>query len=346
MRKKKSLKYGFVLLIATAVSGCWAEITPTPLPQISQAPTTTMTIITPPNSIAIPSLSPTVTPTPTVIPSFQGIIAILSASRIFSSIALLDLKTGTIQNFTETGADSISWSSDGSWLAFDSAFPSDEQHDIYKISSSGSELVRLTNKPQYETDLAWSPDGNFIAYSYWNGIALISADGLVSSVITSSEGYQRFPTWSPDGKQVAYMYLEKYGAPRELRIMDANGTNDRLVKLFPFAYGTIDWSPDGKWIVLISGTEPEECGDIYTIRPDGSDLTRLTELSGCATEAVWSPDGKYLAYVGRNKAHGNVMTWGWQVYIMDFASKNTYAVTNEQDWMIFRIDWSYSANSK
>lgn len=333
-----------MLLIIVSIVGCSTEMTPTML-QPTQTPTTATLSMTK-RSTVVPSLSPTAVSTPTVTPSFQGIIAILSASRIYSSIALLDLKTGTIQNFTENGADSISWSPDGSWLAFDGAFPSDEQHDIYKISSSGSELVRLTNTPQYETDLAWSPDGNFIAYSYWNGIAVISADGFLSSVFTSSEGSQRFPTWSPDGKQIAYMYLEEYGAPRELRIIDADGKNDSLVKLFPFAYGEIDWSPDGKWIVLISGTEPEECGDIYTIRPDGSDLTRLTELSGCATEAVWSPDGKYLAYVGRNKARGNVMTWGWQVYIMDLASRNVYAVTNEQDWMIFRIDWIYSANSK
>jgi len=48
------------------------------------------------------------------------------------------------------------------------------------------------------------------------------------------------------------------------------------------------WSPDGKWVffssdrgghrdeVLLSGVAGQSAGDIYAVRPDGSDLRRLT----------------------------------------------------------------------
>jgi Tol biopolymer transport system component len=37
--------------------------------------------------------------------------------------------------------------------------------------------------------------------------------------------------------------------------------------------------------------------DVYLVRPDGTDLRRLTSLSGFDGDAIWSPDGSRLAFV-------------------------------------------------
>ena len=36
--------------------------------------------------------------------------------------------------------------------------------------------------------------------------------------------------------------------------------------------------------------------DIYTIRPDGTDLTRLTDAEGNDAHSLWSPDGNFILF--------------------------------------------------
>jgi Tol biopolymer transport system component len=132
--------------------------------------------------------------------------------------------------------------------------------------------------------------------------------------------------------------------------MDANGKNTHLIKEFPFAFGgSIDWSPKGDWIAIIYEKEiysDGACGDIYLIRPDGNDLTKLTELKNCAAQVVWSPDGEYLAFIGRNNSRANMEYLGSQIYIMDVSSRDIYQITSKIIWFISEIDWSYTATLK
>jgi Tol biopolymer transport system component len=42
---------------------------------------------------------------------------------------------------------------------------------------------------------------------------------------------------------------------------------------------------------------PEQPRDIYVMRSDGSEMTRLTDGRGHAKHASWSPDGRRIAFV-------------------------------------------------
>jgi Tol biopolymer transport system component len=353
MKKKKFFRYGFVLLIATVISGCWAEITQTPLPQILQTPTATMTIITPPSSIVTPSFSPTVAPTPIVKLLLRGVIAVNIFSRKYTHFALIDLETGEIQNFMAFGS-SPSWSPDGQWLAFVNVSRSGGDTKLFKLRPDGTDLTMVANVNSQLIDyLKWSPDGQFIMYSFQQdttyGIAIVSADGGSPRVITDGNRAPYSLTWSPDGKHIAYFYVEGSQAPIELRVIDVNGENAKPVNKFAHVPGgDVAWSPDGQWLAIIYEKAPGKsemvCNEIYLIKPDGSELTRLTDLlaqSRCAERVVWSPDGKYLAFVGRNITSGqaNSVDEEQQIYVMDMESKAISAITNEQDWFIYSIDW-------
>jgi Tol biopolymer transport system component len=128
----------------------------------------------------------------------------------------------------------------------------------------------------------WSPAGNEIALSvgrYFRAaglppaqIALIKPDGSDFRLIVDDELNNGFPTWSPDGMRLAY----KRG--NQLVIMSLA---DR--KVTPLTDGTYydnfpQWSPKGDVIMFTSFRDGDF--DLYTIRPDGTGLRRLTEAPG------------------------------------------------------------------
>lgn len=62
------------------------------------------------------------------------------------------------------------------------------------------------------------------------------------------------------------------------------------------------WSPDGKRIAFSSHrsdpdpTDDIEVSDVFTMRPDGTDVLKLTDSTGFNGNPSWSPDGRWLAY--------------------------------------------------
>lgn len=116
---------------------------------------------------------------------------------------------------------------------------------------------------------------------------------------------------SPDGKRIAYH--QNY----QIVLADADGSNARRVETGqPFNF-VPTWSPDGKWVLFVSG-EHYNCHP-YLVRADGTGLRKLADRNGYrgVTEfldvpdfhggssdvPVWSTDGTaifYTAKVGEN----------------------------------------------
>src|SRR5206468_8909669 len=76
------------------------------------------------------------------------------------------------------------------------------------------------------------------------------------------------------------------------------------------------WSPDGSIIVFeteqtvsLSGQERQP-GDIFVMKPDGTDLRRLTEDSAPDYAAVWSPDGALIAFSSNRHANADIFIIG------------------------------------
>jgi Tol biopolymer transport system component len=132
------------------------------------------------------------------------------------------------------------------------------------------------------------------------------------------------PRFSPDGSQIVFSqplpidpsWPKINGEPYPgflggLFGVDADGQNLRQIvpSGMPMdwpSYGSADWSPDGTHLVLEVGfasnpvPNPGEVGytitptvDIYTIRPDGTDLRRLTSDGG-SLDPSWTAAGRIL----------------------------------------------------
>ncbi len=193
-------------------------------------------------------------------------------------------------------------SADGQRIAFVSDRAGGGNWEIYVMNSDGTHQRRLTNTPgEDEAVPAWSPDAEQIAYATdFNGdskIWVMNTDGSDRKQLASG----LFPSWSPDGERIAYTaYL---GEQPYLAVMNVDGSERRILgasvihRLLSIGGGEEPaWSPDNERVAYVS-ERSEDNSEIYVMNSDGSERTRLTNLSGHDHwPPTWSPDGTRLAF--------------------------------------------------
>ncbi len=98
------------------------------------------------------------------------------------------------------------------------------------------------------------------------------------------------PVWSPDAKQIAFVTIDE-----RIWVSDVDGKNKGTVAQVSGQYcHQPDWSPDGQWIAFASDREGNI--ELFKVRSDGTELTRLTEHPGIDCRPRWSRDGQWLLF--------------------------------------------------
>ena len=105
------------------------------------------------------------------------------------------------------------------------------------------------------------------------------------------------PCFSPDGKQIAYVTTSE-----QLWTIDADGKNKSLVVQVDGQYcHQPHWSPDAEWIAFSSDRDGNV--EIYKVRPDGTDLTRLTRHDRFDCRPRWSRDGEWILFTSNRSGN-------------------------------------------
>lgn len=251
-----------------------------------------------------------------------------------------------IRQIRSSGAYNIKLSPNGKEIGF-------VMHgDVYVTSIEYRTTKQITNTPEQERYIDFSPDGRTIIYdSERNGVWQIYATTmknkdekqfayateLVEERLTQSDQTSFQPKFSPDGKQIAFW--ENRGT---LRVMDAKGKNVKTAMDGKFVYsysdGDIDftWSPDSKWLLSsYIGVGGWNNSDIALVNASGNgEIHNLTESGYNESNAKWVLDGKAMLFCSDRAGYRSHGSWGaeYDAYLMffDLEAYERYRMNKEE----------------
>lgn len=132
-------------------------------------------------------------------------------------------------------------------------------------------------------------------------------EGVDRSSQTAAEQVERMarvgscssPSFSPDGERLAFV-SNLSGVPQVWTVATACGW-PRLVTTLADTVQQVEWSPSGDWLAVSAAPGGGMNGQIYLVRPDGTDVRRITP-GGREGNFLgpWLPDGSGLI-VGSNR---------------------------------------------
>lgn len=186
------------------------------------------------------------------------------------------------------------------------------------VQSDGSDdrplLAAYDSQVQIQEHGAWSPDGkSLLVTGGGNDTGNAAKDTFICDVdeqfhasnlrkILPGDAVQlgEWPNWSPDGRQIVVAQVN-----RTLTIVDADGGNRRaLIQTAGHYCFQPVWSPDGRWVAFASDRDGN-C-ELYKIRADGTQLTRLTNDPSIDCRPKWSPDAQWLAFTSNRTGNEEI----------------------------------------
>lgn len=243
----------------------------------------------------------------------------------------------------------LSWSQDSDYVAMAIA------QKLFLLSTDKYRLIASepVPEPQYFTDIVWSFDSKYLAFTSGTSIFAMQPDGSDLHEISVEHEYCYSPTWSPYGIYLAYICWE-YG-PNIYMSRVTPGTP----QTFEAMGHIVAWSPDGVYLAYNDSEDGlsivEATGaHARTLVPEGSDVfawspgsksiaflyqdqvymvniadKSIRNLSGHTVSTAydlidgtlsWSPDGKYITFEFQTYSHETEYWKSNPIYVLDVAT--------------------------
>lgn len=213
---------------------------------------------------------------------------------------------GSVQRITFFDSATLfpDWSPSGDALAYTSL--KDDWADSFVHDLRTGKITTLAKFKGTNTTPRWAPDGENLAIS-------LSAEGNAEIYLMNKNGgkpKQRIthnpagdisPDISPSGDQIAFT-SDRIGAPK-IYVSDIEGSNPRRLTYFDRKCDTPFWSPipppwyqDKDLRIAFCGFYDSLQGDIFTIKPDGTEQLMISDGRADNKNPTWAPNARYIAY--------------------------------------------------
>jgi eukaryotic-like serine/threonine-protein kinase len=246
----------------------------------------------------------------------------------------------------------VAWSTDGKLLVSDG-------RSLVRMNADGGQPTTLLNDPNaWILDVAPCGDRYLVLAWAFHGStnrALIwrtNADGSDPKQLSQGR-FDYYPVCSPDGKWV--YYYDSYGAAHPfLKVPAEGGVSEPVASTdVPNMYGVgagVAVSPDGKWLVFNAevstpGNQQSAISKLAFVNLDSTSRTppRLVDpdprIGGGVGAGIFanfvgfSPDGKFIAYVIRDKGVDNI-------WVQPVDGSAGHQITNFSSESIAEFRWS------
>lgn len=245
----------------------------------------------------------------------EGNIAFVRTVSGGTDIFMYGLPTDDGINITNLGSgknEMPAVSPDNTKIAFVSQ--RDGNREIYVMNLNGTNVIRLTNNSAWDIHPAWSHDGTRLAFvSNRGGVnniyTMSSLDGSDVKQVTSNNRPDNSPSWSPDSKEI--VFSSELGSTLESPVprlykIKTDGTGQTMISKTTTEH-EIEPSWSSQNLIAYCRSSAVDGAQIYTMKPDGTSVTRLTTGAG-GWHPDWSDAGSSIAFVSDRTSAVRIFT--------------------------------------
>lgn len=251
-----------------------------------------------------------------------------NGSHKISVSVTVDDTNNDMAELSVSGGSDNALSNDGKQIAFIN------RGEVFVTSTEFKTVKQITNTPEAESDVVFSPDGKKLAYAseregIWNiYTAEMSRKEDVyfpyatvvdeKPLFKNNKVDRRAPQFSPDGKEIAYIENRE-----KLMVYNLESGKTRQITDGSQCYSTsgafgYSWSPDGKWFTMsYCSNHHYPYNDIGIVSSKGGEpMINLTYSGYTDHSPQWVLDGNAILFASERYGMRNHASWGTMEDVM------------------------------
>ena len=218
---------------------------------------------------------------------------------------------------------------------------------LHLVSSPGGARQQLTFFDDAVASGHFNPNwGGYFVFSKdvgggeWYQLYRYDMDTGAVTLLTDGKSRNLFGTWSKNGSEIAYVSTRRTGKATDLWVMHPQvpKTDHMLAELEGGGWAPVDWSPDGRTILLLEELSINE-SYLWLVNAATGEKTAFTPRDAAEKisygESRFSKDGKGIYTITDKGSEFHRLAY------LDLATKKEKYLTTDIPWDVSGIDLSY-----